>query len=114
MFGLGVGEIVIILVVALIFIGPKKLPELARGLGKGMREFQNAARGIQETIKNPTPDQPEQNNTPPAQVAEGQARTAEGHTEDESQYLEQGYTHEEEETIVADDGDVNPSHSKKS
>ena len=55
MFGLGVGEIIIILVVALIFIGPKKLPELARGLGKGMREFQNATRGIQDAIQNPTP-----------------------------------------------------------
>ena len=53
MFGLGVGEIAIILFIALIFIGPKKLPELARGLGKGMREFQNAARGLQEHIKNP-------------------------------------------------------------
>ena len=53
MFGLGVGEIVIILFIALIFIGPKKLPELARGLGKGMREFQNAARGLQEHVTNP-------------------------------------------------------------
>tara|TARA_Y100001936_G_C16089513_1_gene684777 strand:+ start:1194 stop:1463 length:270 start_codon:yes stop_codon:yes gene_type:complete len=52
-FGLGVGEIVIILFIALIFIGPKKLPELARGLGKGMREFQNAARGLQEHVTNP-------------------------------------------------------------
>lgn len=59
MFGLGVGEIVIILVVALIFIGPKKLPELARGLGKGLREFQNAAKGISETIHNPTPSEPQ-------------------------------------------------------
>jgi sec-independent protein translocase protein TatA len=53
MFGLGFGEIAVILFIALIFIGPKKLPELARGLGKGIREFQNAARGLQETIKNP-------------------------------------------------------------
>tara|TARA_Y100000780_G_scaffold219085_1_gene224709 strand:+ start:39626 stop:39895 length:270 start_codon:yes stop_codon:yes gene_type:complete len=52
-FGLGVGEIVIILFIALIFIGPKKLPELAKGLGKGMREFQNAARGLQEHVTNP-------------------------------------------------------------
>lgn len=52
-FGLGVGEIVIILFIALIFIGPKKLPELARGLGKGMREFQNAAKGLQDHIRNP-------------------------------------------------------------
>lgn len=53
MFGLGVGEIIVILVIALIFIGPKKLPELARGLGKGMREFQNAARGLTDAVKNP-------------------------------------------------------------
>ena len=53
MFGLGVGEILVILVIALIFIGPKKLPELAKGLGKGMREFQNAMRGINSTIQNP-------------------------------------------------------------
>lgn len=53
MFGLGVGEILIILAAALIFIGPKKLPEIARGLGKGLKEFQNAARGITETINEP-------------------------------------------------------------
>lgn len=53
MFGLGVGEILIILAAALIFIGPKKLPEIARGLGKGFKEFQNAARGITETLNEP-------------------------------------------------------------
>lgn len=51
MFGLGISEVVIILVIALIFIGPKKLPELARGLGKGLKEFQNAVRGIQDSIQ---------------------------------------------------------------
>lgn len=40
MFGLGAGEILIIAVFALVFIGPKKLPELAKSLGKGLREFQ--------------------------------------------------------------------------
>lgn len=42
MFGLGAGEILIILVFALVFIGPKKLPELARNLGRSLREFQKA------------------------------------------------------------------------
>lgn len=42
MFGLGAGELFVILFLALIFIGPKKLPQLARGLGRGFREFQKA------------------------------------------------------------------------
>lgn len=50
MFGLGMGEVAIILVIALIFIGPKKLPQIAKGLGKGLREFQNAARGVTTTL----------------------------------------------------------------
>ena len=50
MFGLGFGEVILILIIALVFIGPKKLPELAKGLGKGLREFQNAAKGFQDQI----------------------------------------------------------------
>lgn len=42
MFGLGPTELVILGVLALLFIGPKKLPELARGLGRSFREFQRA------------------------------------------------------------------------
>ncbi len=42
MFGLGGQELLLILFVVLLFFGPSKLPELARGLGKGMREFKKA------------------------------------------------------------------------
>lgn len=56
MFGLGVGEIAVILAIALIFIGPKKLPELAKGLGRGIREFQKAKDDILDHVKNPTDD----------------------------------------------------------
>ena len=56
MFGLGGGEILLIAVFALLFIGPKKLPELARGLGRSLREFQNAKdeliEGIDEETEN--------------------------------------------------------------
>jgi sec-independent protein translocase protein TatA len=51
MFGLGFGEILVILVIALIFIGPKKLPEMAKNLGKGIREFQRAKDGLFHDLK---------------------------------------------------------------
>lgn len=52
MFGLGFGELVVIFLIALIFIGPKKLPELAKGLGKGMKSFQDAAKGLTDQLQN--------------------------------------------------------------
>ena len=42
MFGLGVQEIMLILLIALFFFGGEKLPEIAKGLGKGIREFKRA------------------------------------------------------------------------
>lgn len=50
MFGIGMPELIIIMVVALIVIGPKKLPDLARSLGKGMAEFKKATQDIKETL----------------------------------------------------------------
>lgn len=52
MFGLGIGEIAVILIIALVVIGPKKLPELAKTLGSGFKEFQNAMRGLNQTVQN--------------------------------------------------------------
>lgn len=51
MLGIGMQEILIILVVALIVIGPKRLPDLARTLGKGFAEFRKAADDLQETVR---------------------------------------------------------------
>ena len=42
MFGLGVQEIMLILLLALFFYGGEKIPEIAKGLGKGLREFKHA------------------------------------------------------------------------
>lgn len=53
MFNLGTGEIILILLIVLIFFGAKKIPELAQGLGKGLREFRKAARDIQDEIEKP-------------------------------------------------------------
>ena len=50
MFGIGLPELIIIMVIALIVIGPKKLPDLARALGKGMAEFRKATQEIKESL----------------------------------------------------------------
>ena len=56
----GAGEILLIVLVVLILFGAKKIPELAQGLGKGMREFKKALNDVQEDIKNA--DKPDSNN----------------------------------------------------
>lgn len=50
MFGIGMSELLIILGLALILIGPRKLPELARSLGKTMGELRRATDDLKETI----------------------------------------------------------------
>ncbi|MFC1891012.1 Sec-independent protein translocase protein TatB [Thermodesulfobacteriota bacterium] len=50
MFGIGLPELIIIMVLALIVIGPNKLPDLARALGKGMAEFRKATQEIKESL----------------------------------------------------------------
>ena len=50
MFGVGMQEIIVILVVALIVIGPKKLPDLARALGRAIGEFKRAADDLKEDL----------------------------------------------------------------
>ena len=58
---IGGSELILIMVVILIFFGANKIPELARGLGKGIREFKDASREIRSEIENagqtPTPQQ---------------------------------------------------------
>ncbi len=50
MFGMGMPEIVLILAIALIVIGPKKLPDIAKALGRAMGEFKKATNDLKNTI----------------------------------------------------------------
>ncbi len=51
MFGIGMQELIIIAIIALIIVGPKKLPDLAKSLGKGFSEFKKATKGVTEDLK---------------------------------------------------------------
>ena len=51
MFGIGVPELLVILVVALIVLGPKRLPEVAKALGKGLAEFRRATSDLTDELR---------------------------------------------------------------
>ena len=58
MFGVGTQELLVILLIALIVVGPQKLPELARQIGKGMRELRKVQDEVRDMVKidlNPEP-----------------------------------------------------------
>jgi len=81
MFGIGMPELILILAVALIILGPRKLPEIARALGKGISEFRRATsdlkdeiRKVEEEIEEPPPqarteDEPPPSTAPPSDPA---------------------------------------------
>jgi sec-independent protein translocase protein TatB len=52
MFGVGPTELLVILVVALLVLGPKRLPEIARALGKGLAEFRRATADVTSELDN--------------------------------------------------------------
>jgi sec-independent protein translocase protein TatA len=87
LFNLGGGEIIVILVLILILFGAKRIPELAKGLGTGIKEFKKATREVTDEVHNamdetpssapkrlppqPTPADPQKtvSQTPPASNA---------------------------------------------
>ena len=56
-FNIGPGELIIILIIALVVLGPGKLPDVAASLGKGLREFRKAASDVTEAGKLDAPAQ---------------------------------------------------------
>jgi sec-independent protein translocase protein TatA len=61
MLGIGPTELIVVLVVALLIFGPKRLPDLGRSLGRGMREFKESVTGADrdELAKTDAPDAPQ-------------------------------------------------------
>jgi len=74
-FGLGFGELLIILAVLLLVFGAKRLPELGGALGKGIREFKSSVRDIEGELKRPT-DQAQLQRPVPPPAANVEARDA--------------------------------------
>ncbi len=54
--GLGTSEVMIIMLVILLLFGAKRIPELAKGLGKGIREFKDATKEIKNEVENAVKD----------------------------------------------------------
>jgi sec-independent protein translocase protein TatB len=78
MFGIGMTELMVILVVALIVFGPTRLPELARSLGRAMAEFRRASTDLRQTfneaVQEPKPEPAPPQPTPAIAPPEMQAR----------------------------------------
>jgi Tat protein translocase TatB subunit len=69
MFGIGMPELLVIMVIALLVLGPKRLPEVARSLGRGMSEFRRASSELRNSLTQPVeePPKPERESAPAAQ-----------------------------------------------
>jgi TatA/E family protein of Tat protein translocase len=93
MFGIGMPELLLILVVALIVIGPKKLPDIAKALGKGLAEFKRAADEIKTAVNT---DAVETKEAPPEKRSALTGGTDVSESEEEDPY-ERGEPEEEEE-----------------
>ena len=82
MFGIGMTELMVVLVVALLVLGPQRLPEIARALGRGMAEFRRASNDLRASLsasleeERPTAPPPPQATAPaePAPREDGNPR----------------------------------------
>lgn len=83
-FGLGGSELLVIMAVVLILFGARKIPEFAKGLGQGIREFRKASREVQEELERATEEidrpapPPRPVAPPPESSASGEGATPEG------------------------------------
>lgn len=74
MFGIGLPELILIMIVGLIVFGPGKLPEVGRALGKGLREFKKAQNALTAAMNEPEPPKTQKPAAAPTQAAQPQAQ----------------------------------------
>jgi TatA/E family protein of Tat protein translocase len=77
-FGVSIWEVLILLLVLLLIFGAKRLPEMGRSLGKGMREFKDSVTGVEDAVSTttPTPTQAElPTASPDPDAATGESET---------------------------------------
>ena len=59
MFGIGPQELIVVLIIALLVFGPKKMPEIGKSIGSALRELRRASNDFMSAIASPEPDEPE-------------------------------------------------------
>jgi len=72
MFGIGMPELILILVVALIVIGPKKLPDMAKSLGRALNEFKSATQDFKDSIDTEVKDIKDLDKSDMGRIGKGQ------------------------------------------
>jgi Tat protein translocase TatB subunit len=111
MFGIGLPELVIILIVALLVVGPAKLPEVARSIGKALGEFRRLADDVKETFEQEMTSEGEEKEEPGEQKAGEQEQPgAIGEKEEEKEKPER---QEEGPAGEGPPGDMSPDERRK-
>jgi sec-independent protein translocase protein TatB len=109
MFGIGSTELLIILVVALIVIGPSKLPEIAKTLGKAMAEFRRVSSDVKRTIEMEVEKEEERRSAASKEETEKELKIL---SQEEGSLQDEGTKDDQEEEVLIE-GDLEEEESSR-